>query len=115
MNLEQHLKEIDKRFDEKFESIYYGKDIDGFPNYQSDNFKEDVKSFIHAEAIELVKKVFEETQLQEADRTVIDDNILQQLSVNGMTIGWNNARSAILEKQKDYLCEQAQETINEKE
>ena|SRR3990167_2468086 len=108
MNLKQHLEEINKKFDEEFEGIYYGRDNDGCPNYPPDGFKEDTKFFIRVEATKLVKKAFEETQLQEADRTVVDDNILQQLTVNGITIGWNDARSAILEKQNLYLNEKTE-------
>ena len=112
-NLKQHLEEIDKRFDEEFSlPPEIGDATAGIdyipPRRWTISNPEAIKFFIHAEAIELVKKAFEETQLQEADRTVVDDNILQQLTVNGITIGWNDARSAILEKQNLYLNEKTE-------
>src|SRR3989304_3898268 len=100
MNLKQHLEEIDKRFDKAVQKNYRGQDP-YWPDWEG------VKSFVHTEAIELVKKAFEETQLQEADRTVIDGDILEQVReqpfVAGITRGWNDAYSTILQKQKEYL------------
>ena len=102
MNLRQHLEEIKKRLNNKWPAIDHEDWIGTPPSFC------EISSFIRAEAIKLVKKAFEETQLQEADRTVVDDNILQQLTVNGITIGWNDARSAILEKQNLYLNEKTE-------
>ena len=53
-------KNIWEEYDENFESIYYGKDIEGFPNYPPENFKEDVKTFIRQK----FKEAFDEIEKQ---------------------------------------------------
>jgi len=40
------ISNIEKKFDEKFEGIYYGKDINGLPNYPPESFKDDILKMI---------------------------------------------------------------------
>src|SRR3990167_6930725 len=100
MNLKQHLEEIDKRFDKKFvqilQSLYGGED-------QENEAKGMIKSFIHTEAIELVKKAFEETMVEEKNDYRPDMGNSAKLIYLPKNEGWNDARSSILEKQKKYL------------
>ena len=48
--------ELEKRFKEKFDGIYYGKDDNG-PIYPSETFKEDVLAFFASELKELRAEV----------------------------------------------------------